>query len=104
VEEEGLGQRFTAIEETPKCSGKDLPSWIAPYVRPGCRLPSLTTVNVPDGVDELAVRKALLAQYGIEIAGTRHTQRPGVARCIMGHSSRPENIVTLLGALTRILR
>ena len=33
------------------------------------RLASLTTVRVPDGVDEAAVRRRLLEDYDIEIAG-----------------------------------
>ena len=36
-------------------------------VSPDARLPQLTTVKVPDGVDEAAVRRALLGTYGIEI-------------------------------------
>jgi alanine-glyoxylate transaminase/serine-glyoxylate transaminase/serine-pyruvate transaminase len=106
VEEEGLGQRFDRHRRNAEMLWEGLAELdLAPYVRPGCRLPSLTTVNVPDGVDELAVRKALLAQYGIEIAGGLGTLKGRVWRVgLMGHSSRPENIVTLLGALARILR
>ena len=35
----------------------------------GHRLPQLTTVLVPDGVDDAAVRRTLLERYGIEIGG-----------------------------------
>ena len=35
----------------------------------GHQLPSLTCVRIPDGVDDLTVRKRLLAEWGIEIGG-----------------------------------
>jgi alanine-glyoxylate transaminase/serine-glyoxylate transaminase/serine-pyruvate transaminase len=75
------------------------------HVPLGHRLPTLTTVNVPDGVDELGVRKALLDDYGIEITGGLGAFKGKVWRIgLMGYSSRPENVITLLGAMERILR
>jgi len=60
---------------------------------------------VPDGVDELGVRKALLDNYGIEIAGGLGAFKGKVWRIgLMGYSSRPENVITFLGAMERILR
>ena len=53
------------------------------FAEEGSRLPELTTVKVPDGVDSAAVRKVLLERYDIEIgagvgafAGTRVADRP----------------------------
>jgi alanine-glyoxylate transaminase/serine-glyoxylate transaminase/serine-pyruvate transaminase len=37
------------------------------HVAPGHRLPNLNTVRVPEGVDDAAVRKALLEEHGIEV-------------------------------------
>jgi alanine-glyoxylate transaminase/serine-glyoxylate transaminase/serine-pyruvate transaminase len=37
------------------------------FATEGHRLPELTTVTVPDGVDSAAVRKELLERYDIEI-------------------------------------
>jgi alanine-glyoxylate transaminase / serine-glyoxylate transaminase / serine-pyruvate transaminase len=34
-----------------------------------CQLPQLNAVRIPDGVDDLSVRKRLLADFGIEIGG-----------------------------------
>jgi alanine-glyoxylate transaminase/serine-glyoxylate transaminase/serine-pyruvate transaminase len=69
------------------------------------RLPSLTTVRVPDGVDELAVRRQLLQEYNIEIAGGLGAFKGKAWRVgLMGYSCRPENVLALLGALERILR
>jgi len=68
------------------------------------RLPTLTTVYVPDGVDEAYVRRRLLEEYNIEIAGGLGAFRGRAWRIgLMGHSCRPENVVTLLAALERVL-
>ena len=69
------------------------------------RLPSLTTVQVPEGVDELAVRRQLLQEYNIEIAGGLGAFKGKAWRVgLMGYSCRSENVLALLGALERILR
>lgn len=69
------------------------------------RLATLTTVNVPAGVDDLAIRRRLLEEYNIEIAGGLGALKGKLWRVgLMGHSARPENVVTLLGALARLLR
>ena len=54
------------------------------FAAEGHRLPELTTVRVPDGVDSAAVRKELLERYDIEIGG-------GVGR-VRGHrlADRPD--------------
>src|SRR5919106_6141021 len=39
------------------------------FAAEGHRLPELTTVLVPDGVDDAKVRSTLLERYGIEIGG-----------------------------------
>ena len=75
-----------------------------PGVPTGHRLPSRTTVRIPDGIDDAAVRTWLLRDYGIEIGGGLGDLRGRVWRIgLMGHSSRPENVELLLGALRRIL-
>lgn len=68
------------------------------------RLPSLTTVRVPEGVDDLAVRRRLLQEFNIEIAGGLGELKGKVWRMgLMGHSSRTENVKLLLAALQEIL-
>ncbi|MGC8634937.1 MAG: pyridoxal-phosphate-dependent aminotransferase family protein [Candidatus Limnocylindrales bacterium] len=68
------------------------------------RLPSVTTVRIPEGVDDAGVRGRLLSEYGIEIGGGLGSLRGRVWRIgLMGHSSRAENVVLLLGALGRLL-
>ena len=68
------------------------------------RLPSLTTVRIPEGGDDLQTRKRLLEDYNIEIAGGFGELKGIVWRIgLMGHSSRSENVELLLGALKDIL-
>ena len=70
----------------------------------GVRLPTLTTVVVPENVDEAVVRNQLLNEFNIEIAGGLGILKGHVWRIgLMGYSSKKENIVTLIGALQEIL-
>ncbi|MBO8141088.1 MAG: alanine--glyoxylate aminotransferase family protein [Firmicutes bacterium] len=69
------------------------------------RAPVVTAVRVPDGVDEAAVRRRLLAEYGIEIAGGLGELKGQVWRIgLMGYSCRWRNVVLLLSALGAVLR
>jgi alanine-glyoxylate transaminase/serine-glyoxylate transaminase/serine-pyruvate transaminase len=70
----------------------------------GHRLPQLTTVLVPDGVDDVAVRRRLLDWYGIEIGGGVGPWAGRVWRIgCMGHIARMRNVTLVLAALTEIL-
>lgn len=65
----------------------------------------LTTVAVPEGVDEAAVRRRLLGDYGIEIAGGLGEFRGKAWRIgLMGHSARGRNVTLVLAALGEALR
>lgn len=69
-------------------------------VEPGCRLPMLNAVKVPAGVDEAAVRKALLLEHDIEIGAGLGPLAGKVWRIgLMGHTARPQNVERLLQAL-----
>ncbi|MFQ5421786.1 MAG: pyridoxal-phosphate-dependent aminotransferase family protein [Anaerolineae bacterium] len=71
---------------------------------PGLRIPSLTTVRVPDGVDAKSVAGKLLREYNIEIAGGFGQLAGKVWRVgLMGFNSRPENVTLLLAALEEVL-
>jgi len=74
------------------------------HVDESIRLPSLTTVKVPDGVDPGAVSRTLLSEYNIEIAGGLGELAGQVWRVgLMGFNSRPENVKLLLAALDDVL-
>ena len=68
------------------------------------RLPALTTVQVPEGVDAAAVARTLLLDYNIEVAGGFSQLAGKVWRVgLMGFNSRRENAMLLLDALGRVL-
>ncbi|NOX54570.1 MAG: alanine--glyoxylate aminotransferase family protein [Planctomycetes bacterium] len=73
-------------------------------VEPGARLPMLNAVLVPDGVDETAVRRKLLAESGIEIGAGLGPLAGRIWRVgLMGHTARPENVDRFLDALSDAL-
>jgi alanine-glyoxylate transaminase/serine-glyoxylate transaminase/serine-pyruvate transaminase len=70
----------------------------------GHRLPELTTVVVPSGVDDASVRRTLLERYGIEIGGGVGPWAGKIWRIgCMGHTARLRNVTLLLAALAEIL-
>jgi alanine-glyoxylate transaminase/serine-glyoxylate transaminase/serine-pyruvate transaminase len=74
------------------------------FARQGRRLPVVNTVWVPPGIDEASVRKRLLADYDIEIAGGLGEIAGKVWRVgLMGESATRDNVAALLGALETLL-
>jgi alanine-glyoxylate transaminase/serine-glyoxylate transaminase/serine-pyruvate transaminase len=72
---------------------------------PEDRLWSLTTVRIPDGVDDVAVRKQLLTDHNIEIGGGLGPLKGKVWRIgLMGYSSKINNVMLLIAALERALK
>ena len=69
------------------------------------RLPSLTSIVVPEGVDEAAVRKDLMSQYSIEIGSGLGELKGKILRVgLMGSGSNKENLVFFLAAFGTVLR
>ena len=69
------------------------------------RLPPLTLVSVPDGIDEARVRKYLLDQYSLEIGGGLGKFKGNAWRIgLMGSSSSRQNVSLCLIALGQALR
>jgi alanine-glyoxylate transaminase / serine-glyoxylate transaminase / serine-pyruvate transaminase len=70
------------------------------FAQEGSRLPELTTVKVPDGVDSAAVRKVLLERHGLEIGAGAGAFASSVWRIgLMGHNARPDAALLVLAAL-----
>jgi alanine-glyoxylate transaminase/serine-glyoxylate transaminase/serine-pyruvate transaminase len=68
------------------------------------RIPSLTTVRVPDGVDEAAVRARLRDEHGVEIGAGLGPLKGRVWRIgLMGYGSQLANVELLLAALGAVL-
>ena len=67
-------------------------------------LPQLNAVFVPEGVDDAAVRAALLHRFGIEIGAGLGAYKGKVWRIgLMGYGSRPANVLLFLSALEQLL-
>ncbi|MCP1356911.1 pyridoxal-phosphate-dependent aminotransferase family protein [Aneurinibacillus migulanus] len=74
------------------------------HVAESIRLPQLTSVYIPDGVEDTLVRKQLLEQYGIEIGGGLGALKGKVWRVgLMGFSCQPRNVLLFLAALEEVL-
>ena len=68
------------------------------------RLPQLTSVWLPDGVDDAKVRGELLHRFDIEVGGgLGELAGKGWRIGLMGHSAREQSVTTLLGALNELL-
>src|SRR5213082_425413 len=65
--------------------------------QPGYELPVLTAVSLHDGIDELAIRKALLDEYSIEVGGGFGALKGRLIRIgLMGYNSSRKNVDTVL--------
>ncbi len=74
------------------------------FAAEGHRLPELTTVKVPDGVDSAAVRRELLERHGIEIGAGAGAYAASVWRIgLMGRNARPDAVLLVLAALQDVL-
>lgn len=106
IEEEGLQARWARHQRNAQALWMGLENLGLKLVVPASfRLPSLTTVYVPEGVQDLDVRRTLLNDYNIEISGGFGIFASKIWRIgLMGYSSQTENVTLLLGALREILR
>src|SRR5215468_11810623 len=69
------------------------------------RLPFLTPVVVPDGVDELRVRRRLVDDFGIEIGAAFGPLQGKIWRIgTMGYSAQRQFVLVCLAALETVLR
>lgn len=105
LEEEGLENAFARhrLNHTALVAGLEAMGLSMAVAAPS-RLPQLNLVNIPQGVDDAAVRSALLNNFDLEIgaglgalAGT--TWRIG----LMGYSSSSRNVLSCLNALESVL-
>ena len=105
VLDEGLDAAFTRHAECGALLQEGLQKMgLELWAAEGHRLPQLTTVVVPDGVDDGAVRRTLLSRYGIEIGGGVGSWAGKIWRIgCMGHTARIRNVTLLLAALGEIL-
>jgi len=92
-----------------KANGEKLVSELSkiglkPFVKENERLPQLTSVSIPDGIDEAKVRTILLNDYNVEIGAGLGELAGKVWRIgLMGYSSNDENINACVNALKEII-
>ena len=106
VLEEGLENRWRRHEQNHLALKTGLAELGLEIVsQAGHQLWQLNSVGVPAGVDELAVRKQLLADFNIEIGAGLGPLKGKIWRIgLMGESSARENVATVLNALRKILK
>jgi alanine-glyoxylate transaminase/serine-glyoxylate transaminase/serine-pyruvate transaminase len=106
IAEEGLEARFARHEANHKAFVAGLAEMgLGMLVQEGRRLWTLNTPLVPEGVNDLNVRKRLMSGHGIEIAGGLGPLGGKVFRIgTMGHGSSAENVQLLLAALGEALK
>jgi alanine-glyoxylate transaminase/serine-glyoxylate transaminase/serine-pyruvate transaminase len=105
IQEEGLEARFARHQAHAELLWTGLEDLsLELFVPLSHRLPVLTTVCVPEHVDEAAIRKALLDEYNVEIGGGLGALKEKIWRIgLMGYSSSRENVPLLLAALRALL-
>jgi len=105
VETEGLEARFARHRAAHERLVAGLDGLGMALLPPeGARLPMLNAVRVPDGVQEHAVRRALLERHDIEIGAGLGELRGEVWRVgLMGENARDEVVDRFLLALTEEL-
>ncbi|MGE0489109.1 MAG: alanine--glyoxylate aminotransferase family protein [Vulcanimicrobiota bacterium] len=105
IEEEGLPRRVAHIQKVAEQLWAGLDELGLPLVvAKEHRLPTLTTVLAPVGVDEASVRHQLMHDYGIEIAGGLGDFKGRAWRVgLMGHSAQSRYVDLLLTGLSKIL-
>lgn len=106
LHEEGLEARWARHQRNHRALKAGLTALGLKYsAKEGHQLPQLNAVFVPAGVEDLAVRKRLLNDFGIEIGGGLGDFKGKVWRIgLMGHNSRPDAVFTVLAALEQCLR
>ena len=106
VLEEGLEKRFSRhrqVHEQLKSGLRDM--GITYLSQEGHHLPMLNAVKIPPGTDDLAVRKRLLNDYGIEIGGALGALKgKGWRIGLMGHGATQRNVQSVLSALKEVLK
>ncbi|MFO7985717.1 MAG: alanine--glyoxylate aminotransferase family protein [Desulfatiglandaceae bacterium] len=106
IAEEGLKARFKRHDQNHQALVAGVEAMgLSMLVPEGERLPMLNTIKIPEGADDLKVRKTLLHAFDIEIGGGLGDLAGKVWRVgLMGHASRRRNVLLFLAALETILK
>lgn len=105
VLEEGLEARFARHRVHHELLREGLKELGILYIsQEGHHLPMLNAISIPEGIDDVTVRKALLNEFGIEIGAGLGVFKGKAWRIgLMGHSSSKRNVTLVLAALGEVL-
>jgi len=105
IAEEGLEARFARHQLNHRALVAGIEAMgLAMLVPESERLPMLNAICIPEGVNDIKVRKALLTDFGIEIGGGLGDLQGKIWRVgLMGHSSSRKNVFLFLSALETVL-
>jgi len=101
VLEEGLEARFVRHRRNAHALYAGLEAMgLELHAQQGFRLAPLTTVRIPEGVEDLPLRQGLLAEHNIEVGGGIAALQGKILRIgLMGVGSTESNVFSLLHAL-----
>lgn len=105
MHEEGLPARCARHQRNSKAMWAGLEALgMKLVVAPSHRLVPLTTVFVPEGVEDGKARLSLLNDFGIEVGGGLGVFKGKAWRIgLMGYSSSPTNVLSFISALEQVL-
>lgn len=106
VLEEGLAARWERHRKSAAALQAGLGALGLKLAAPeGFRLPQLTSIRVPDGIDEAKVRAQLLKRFNTEIGAGLGPLKGRIWRIgLMADNANPQRVLSLLDALEEILR
>jgi alanine-glyoxylate transaminase / serine-glyoxylate transaminase / serine-pyruvate transaminase len=106
VLEEGLEARWERhrVNQLALIAGLEAMGLKLLVEKPADRLPTVTAVIIPGGVDDVKVRNQLLDEFNIEIAGGFGAIKGKIWRVgLMGYCSQKPNVLLFLAALEKCL-
>ena len=105
VVEEGLEAVFARHRSTAEMLWAGMSELgIPPRAPLPIRSPTLTTVNLPEGLDDAKIRSQLLNEYNVEISGGFGPLAGQIWRIgLMGNSAQKSNVALLLAALKELI-
>ena len=106
VLEEGLQARWERHRQNQQAlvAGLEAMGLELFVAKPADRLPTVTAVRVPAGIDDVKVRRQLLDEFNVEIAGGFGPVKGKIWRVgLMGYSCQRRNVLLFLAALEKVL-
>jgi len=105
VQEEGLDRRFERHRRNHLALAAGVEGMgLKMFVERQHRLWSLNTIAIPEGIDDVKVRKTLLEEYNLEIGGGLGPLKGKIWRVgLMGYNSNERNVLFFLTVLEQAL-